>query len=302
MKRLALFIILLFLVPNAMAEETLHSIVWNEVKAAGNLSGGEVILAKDESKGAILKIDNSKQTEKKTSVITIDNPDIKRAVYALIGEVSYKDVNGKGYIEMISHFPGSGSFFTRTLTRSGPLAALKGSSGWRPFMLPFFMKQGDPEFTKQSRGPEKLTISVVLPEGGVVYLSSLRLVQYENNKDPFALFSRQSGHWWSERTAGIAGGICGTIIGCLGGLIGLLAGKGKARSFVTGLMKTLVACGAIGILSGIIALVTSQPYAVYYPLLLGGGITFIVFGALLGTIRKRYERMELRKIQAMDVR
>jgi hypothetical protein len=302
MKKLTIFLVLSFLAPHAIAEETVRSISWEEVKAEGRLTGGEVMRSGEDREGIILKIDHSGQTHQRTELLNIENPGITRPVYALMGEVAYEDVKGKGYIEMMNHFPGGKSFFSRTLAPSGPMAVLKGTSGWRQFMLPFFTNRGDPGFVRQSLRPERLMISVVLPEGGIVYLSSLRLIQFQENENPFALFSKHAGHWWSERTGGLIGGICGTIIGCLGGLIGLLAGKGKAKNFVLGLMKFLIFFGAIGTALGVIALIRSQPYSVYYPLLLAGGITALLFGALLGNVRKRYEERELRKMHAADFR
>ena len=67
-------------------------------------------------------------------------------------------------------------------------------------------------------------------------------------------------------------------------------------------MKFLVALGAMGTALGVIALSRSQPYAVYYPLLIAGGITAVLFGLLLGHVRKRYEERELRKMHAADLR
>ncbi len=51
---------------------------------------------------------------------------------------------------------------------------------------------------------------------------------------------------------------------------------------------------------GVVALVAGQPYAVWYPLLLGGGICTVVFGAILLAVRARYRADELRRVQAMD--
>ena len=301
MKKLTFLLALFFLAPHASAKETVRSISWDDVKAEGRLTGGEVIRARENREGTILKIDNSGQTSQRTELLTIEKPGITMAVYALTGEVTYKDVKGKGYIEMMNHFPGGKSFFSRTLAPSGPTAALEGASEWRPFALPFFANLGDPGFVKLALRPERLTLTVVLPEGGVVYLGQLRLVQFEENEDPLALFSKHAGHWWSDRKGGLIGGIYGAIIGCMGGLIGLLAGRGKAKNFVLGLMKFLVCLGTIGTALGVLALIRSQHYAVYYPLLLGGSISAILFGALLGNVRKRYEERELRKMQAADL-
>ena len=75
----------------------------------------------------------------------------------------------------ISHFSRGGAFFTRTLLESGPLAALTGSSDWRPAVLPF---------QSSSSAPEALELRVVLPAGGTVMLAPFELRQYQAHEDP----------------------------------------------------------------------------------------------------------------------
>ena len=109
------------------------------------------------------------------------------------------------------------------------------------------------------------------------------------------------GAWWGDRTAGLFGGIGGSIIGCLGALMGTLASLGRGRRLVLSLAITMPFCGAACLVLGIVAVGAGQPYAVYYPLLLGGIIMTVVFAGCLPTVRKRYEEIELRKMTAMDV-
>jgi hypothetical protein len=97
------------------------------------------------------------------------------------------------------------------------------------------------------------------------------------------------------------GGIVGSLLGCLGGVIGLLAGRGKGRAVAMGLVKGMLGLGAISLVLGVVALFRSQPYAVFYPLLLGGVLGVGLPSFLIPTLRRRYEELELRKMKARDL-
>jgi hypothetical protein len=120
--------------------------------------------------------------------------------------------------------------------------------------------------------------------------------------------------WWDDQTAawfgGIGGGIVGSVIGLMGAAIGILAGAGIARKVCLALMGVMFVFGlaglALALLGGLAALVFSQPYAVYYPLLLIGTILGLVCTILpaigFRSIKQRYEQKELQKMHAMDVK
>lgn len=181
---------------------------------------------------------------------------------------------------MWSWFANGDRYFSRTLGDSGPMQCLEGSSNWRPFTLPFFSD-------KKNGSPVRLVVNVVLADGGTVYLTPMKLVEYSDG-------------WWTAEAAGLIGGIGGPIIGLCGVMIGILAGIGKARRFVVALAASLTAFGAISAIFGVIALLLGQPYEVYYPLLLVGFILSAVCGGNLPLLRRRYEQIELRKMAAMD--
>lgn len=229
-------------------------------------------------------------------LLELPNPGITLPVYALKGMVRYDDVQGDGFLQLDSHFGELGTFFSKSLAPTGPLGKLSGSSDWRPFVLPFYANSGD-RADSAAPLPDKLTLSLVLPGAGTVSIKDVGLYQYASGEDPL----QAAGQWFSGRSAGLIGGIGGGLIGLWGALIGILASRGKARNFVLGSANALLVIGIASLVGGVAAVATAQPYAVYYPLLLIGIILVVVFGKMRGNLSARYEQLELKKMQSMDV-
>jgi hypothetical protein len=61
-----------------------------------------------------------------------------------------------------------------------------------------------------------------------------------------------------------------------------------------------IAIGVGALLAAGIALVSSQPRYVWYPLVLVGVILTVVDGALLPALRRNYAAAELQRIRALD--
>jgi hypothetical protein len=162
---------------------------------------------------------------------------------------------------------------------------LQGSSGWRQFTLPFDATGAPP--------PIRLVVNVVLPGRGVVYLGPLQLV----DGIPGAVGASGS----LGRAAGLFGSVGGGLVGCLGALIGVLASWGRAKRFVTIAIVALAIGGTLAFAAGVVAVSRSQPYAVYYPLLLIGFLATVVPLSLRSSIRRRYEEIELRRMRAHDL-
>ncbi|NLX07162.1 MAG: hypothetical protein GXY33_18655 [Phycisphaerae bacterium] len=106
--------------------------------------------------------------------------------------------------------------------------------------------------------------------------------------------------WWSERTGGWIGAGLGGLIGLLGGLIGVLSGFHKAKTFVLTVMKLMLMAGIVSLALGVAAIFASQPYAVYYPLLLIGVICTAVIGFTYPMAKRGYQMAEMQKIKSMD--
>lgn len=66
------------------------------------------------------------------------------------------------------------------------------------------------------------------------------------------------------------------------------------------LTKGMIALGVGCLALMVVALLQAQSFWVYYPLGLMGAISVVLFASLLPVFRRRYEQLELRKMQAMD--
>ncbi len=267
------------------AEEEVREISWAKLREVGELKQGEV-----QADGSLLVVSRTGATEK-IELFTLEKPRISTLRYAFLGEVRYQNMHSGSYLEMWNHFPDDTAFFTRTLATTGPMKSLAGTSDWRTVVLPFFSEPG-------LGSPAKLVVNVNFTGSGKLWLSPLNLVQYEASEDPIAT---SVGTWWSDRTGGLIGGVGGSLLGLMGAAIGVLAGLGKARWLVMALVWAMMLLGVAMLVTGLVAVSLSQPYGVYYPLLLGGAIASIVPLASLPGIRRRYEQVELRRMSAMDM-
>ena len=247
---------------------------------------------------ACLRIENTNDVPLTVHVTNIVSPPISARFYAFEGDLKYQGVQSPGYLEMWSQFP-SGPYFSRTLVESGPMGKISGSSGWRKFLLPFD-RQGS------TNPPARLEINLVLPAAGTVWIGPCRLEQFPKAPSLDALLGavNNPGQWWSARDAGRIGGLGGGILGGLAGILGSLAGclgsKGKGRLFFLTSFGGLALAGLGGLIAGLAAVTTAQPWHVYYPLLVGGAVLFFVCGSAVLGLRRIYLEYELRRMAAGD--
>jgi hypothetical protein len=259
---------------------------WDELQRQGRVTAGTVLPPEAGSSFHRLKVESASSAPSVATVLTIEAPRITGPRYVLSGQVRYEGVEGTGYLEMWSYFPGGGQYFTRTLGKEGPMMKLSGTAEWRAFALPF-NASGQPP-------PMRLVVNVVLEGRGTVYVSELTL------RDQAQADRSSPADGGIDRLAGFAGGIAGGIIGSAGALIGVLAALGRARRFVIALAVMLAAAGAVMCLTGIAAISSGRaPSAL--PLLLVGFLASVLPLALLPTIRRRYEEIEIRAMRAHDV-
>jgi hypothetical protein len=274
----------------AQASELVREISWASLAGAGAALPGELRPADASAPFEYLELRNPEPAARTIPLFELPAPGISRPRYAIAGRVSYEAVEGTGFLEMWSTFPRQGSFFSRTLAPEGPMKGLSGSSPWRDFVLPF-------DASGAAAAPEKLAVNVVLPGRGTVRIGALRLLQYGEGEEPAAA----TAAWWGPRTAGLLGAISGSLIGCVGAGIGLLASRGRARALVLALARGTAVVGAAVLGLALVALVSSQPYEVVYPLFLVGALSVAVPVFVMPVLRRRYEEAELRRIAARDL-
>lgn len=100
--------------------------------------------------------------------------------------------------------------------------------------------------------------------------------------------------------AWIPGTALGVVGGAFGAVAGLLAPRGKARSLILGLHVAVIAASFAFLVCGVVALLTGQPYGIWYGFGLPGLLGFVVFGSLFPVIRERYREAEARRLNAAD--
>jgi hypothetical protein len=266
----------------------LLKVSWKERHEQQKFLSGEFV-AGENGRPDALKLVHREASPQQFSLIEIEPPAINTPTYVVRGNVRYEGVEGTGYLEMWNHFSTGGPYFTKTLAEAGgPLGVIRGSSDWREFALPF-NKGSEPS-------PTRLVINLVLPGRGSVEISDLEL-----HAPADELFGA-SGGWWPEQTAALMGAIGGSVLGVfLGCVIAPLIAVGRARHFVYIALGAIGGCGLIALIAGLSALAVGQPYHVYYPaLLLGGLSTFFGAGGFVMALA-RYRQHDLRRMSALDV-
>ena len=111
--------------------------------------------------------------------------------------------------------------------------------------------------------------------------------------------------WFEPHMAGWIGGIGGSVIGVLGGTFGALAGifvrKGKFKKFILTYAIVLIVIGAASLCTGLFALITGQPYHVWYPFTLIGALLSIQMPIFFRMMKKIYIQVELNKMNIDDL-
>ena len=258
------------------------------------LLGGKVISGA-EGEADVLRIEKVPGGSKTIPLFVREGIVPKSGRIALIGEIRYEGVDEPGHMEMWVVLPDGSRYFSRTVAEAGPMRLIEGHCDWRPILLPFHFGDDIPESIS-------LEVNLILPGSGEVELAPLRL------EDPWVVGGAVGGavgggaapsRWFSDRVGGWICGIVGVTMGLAFPALGRLSSNPRARNGILALHALIFAIGLLGAIAGVIAVASGQPYGVFLPLILSGGLTvFFVFHQ-----RRRTQsrvQAELRKMQAMD--
>ncbi len=106
--------------------------------------------------------------------------------------------------------------------------------------------------------------------------------------------------------AGLVGGLIGCGVGVLGAVygtaVGMLAPRGKYRPFVFAMHWAALALGGVLLVAGVTAVITGQPYGVWYSLLLPGLLLTVLMGTMTPVLKLRYRQAEHRRLEAEEFR
>ena len=95
----------------------------------------------------------------------------------------------------------------------------------------------------------------------------------------------------------LVGGIGGPLCGVLGSLAGALAPKGKAKRFIVGGFVAVISISVVLLVIGLYALLTGQPFPIWFAFLLPGIIFSCAMGWGLPAVLMRYREAEKNKPQ-----
>jgi len=270
------------------AAREVQAIDWDLTDPAALPAGAAIVRQnRDGRQISAVKIKAGPSTEP-IAVLDMNSPGISADEFALQGSLRYEEVKSPGYLELLVYFPDGRSFFSRALNSAGPGRRILGASDWRAFSLPF-------NTMGSALKPARLKLNLILPQGGTVYLSGLKLTEAGGGP------GKSGRTWYSERNAVKIGGWGGAILGGFAGILGMLAGLGACRRFVTAALKAMLALGLLCLAAGAAALIHGQPYAIWYPLLLIGVILAAVIGFNYKGIQRRYDDVEQKRMKAKDL-
>jgi hypothetical protein len=90
--------------------------------------------------------------------------DIEKARLIYQAKLRTENVEGRVYLEMWTHFPGKGEFFSR-----GIQSPLSGTTNWVTEETPFFLKKGE--------NPDNIKLNLVIEGKGMAWIDDIRVMK-----------------------------------------------------------------------------------------------------------------------------
>lgn len=217
---------------------------------------------------------------KRFQLLALPSPRLRHRRYALMGRLRTEAVEGDAHLEMWSHFPEKGRFFSRSLAPDGPLRTLTGTQAWRRFALPY-------DAAKSLKPPTLIELGLVLPGRGTVLIGPVRLIEIETpppgaaappmrpRKDgppPSVPPWRRGQLWWAPEHDGWVLAVGASALAALAVALVLFGLWPRRLRLVRQLVLVAGLAGAVALVLGVVALSQDQPPEVHRPLFwLGGG-------------------------------
>lgn len=217
-----------------------------------------------------------------------DGPPLSGGDIVVSVNVEVDRVASPGFLELWAVYDGDERYFSRSFDANGVGLLVDGAS--LTVELPFALS---------GTVPRALELNLVLPDDGRIIIGDVGL--YEVAAGSAAQGLSAADAWWSTEAGGLIGAIGGSVLGLLGAAVGFLSSRGKARRFVMTTMAAGTLLGATALVAGIAAVVLGQPYEVWFPLVLMGGLLVVIFGGLYRSVGDRYEALELQRMRAYDL-
>jgi len=212
-----------------------------------------------------------------TQVINLSHVNAASHIYMLTGEIKYEAVEGIGYLEMWSYFKDGGMFFTRTLGVGGPMGQITGTSHWRELQLPFMSKPG--------YLPERITVAVVLPGKGKVWIKPLTLKSIS-----------ESSIYLSWGASVVSGSL---VLLSIPVLIMLAFVKSTRQFSITAAILVLV-LGCVLLTTGVVGWKLEWPILAAQSFIVSGLVLIIATFIFIPTMRMIVAKDELRTMRAID--
>lgn len=127
------------------------------------------VLRHDRNEGPVLEVNVNRRAI--VSLWSLDQPQVESEAHAIRGRIRVEAVSGNAQFELWTCFGDDSDWYSRTTIRAKPSGQ---HSEWLDFEVPFDLG-GDyaPDFP-----PNKMLLTLDLPEGGLLWISNLDLVHY----------------------------------------------------------------------------------------------------------------------------